>query len=118
MGTTSFASILVEFSRRPHVCYRRLHAAGFDLEATTEVRAEDRERLEHLCSAALLVVGLRPPLAERRLRLLPGGTSCPATVALAANSARREDVVPELLDYARPKNATFCELMLSLRFAD
>ena len=37
---------------------------------------------------------------------------------LAANSARREDAVPELLDYARPKNATFCELMLSLRFAD
>jgi len=37
---------------------------------------------------------------------------------LAANSARRDAVVPELLDYARPKNATFCELMLSLRFAD
>ena len=30
---------------------------------------------------------------------------------LAANSARREKVVPELEDYARPKNATFCELM-------
>jgi len=32
MGTTSFASILVEFSRRPHVCYRRLHAS-FDFSS-------------------------------------------------------------------------------------
>jgi hypothetical protein len=39
---------------------------GFDLEATTVVRAEDRERLEHLCRYLL-----RPPLADRRLRLLP-----------------------------------------------
>jgi hypothetical protein len=30
---------------------------------------------------------------------------------LAPNSARREKVVPELPEYARPKNATFCELM-------
>ena len=37
---------------------------------------------------------------------------------LAPNSARREKVVPELEEYARPKNATFCELMLCLRFAD
>jgi len=37
---------------------------------------------------------------------------------LAPNSARREKVVPEPSDYARPKNATFCELMLCLRFAD
>jgi len=68
---------------------RKARVAGFDLEATTEVRAEDRERLEHLCSAALLVVGLRPPLAERRLRLLPGGTS-PATVALELESPWRD----------------------------
>jgi hypothetical protein len=40
---------------------------GFDLDATTVVRAEDRERLEHLCRYLL-----RPPLADRRLRLLPG----------------------------------------------
>jgi hypothetical protein len=40
--------------------------SGFDLEATTEVRAEDRERLENLCRYLL-----RPPLADRRLRLLP-----------------------------------------------
>ena len=39
---------------------------GFDLEATTVVRAEDRERLENLCRYLL-----RPPLADRRLRLLP-----------------------------------------------
>ena len=39
---------------------------GFDLEATTVVRAEDRERLEDLCRYLL-----RPPLADRRLRLLP-----------------------------------------------
>ena len=36
------------------------------LEATTVVRAEDRERLENLCRYLL-----RPPLADRRLRLLP-----------------------------------------------
>jgi hypothetical protein len=39
---------------------------GFDLEATTVVRAEDRERLENLCRYLL-----RPPLADQRLRLLP-----------------------------------------------
>ncbi|MFO0023369.1 MAG: transposase, partial [Deltaproteobacteria bacterium] len=39
---------------------------GFDLEATTVVRAEDRERLENLCRYLL-----RPPLADRSLRLLP-----------------------------------------------
>ncbi len=39
---------------------------GFDLEATTVVRAEDRERLENLARYLL-----RPPLADRRLRLLP-----------------------------------------------
>ncbi|MFO0025916.1 MAG: transposase, partial [Deltaproteobacteria bacterium] len=38
----------------------------FDLEATTVVRAEDRERLENLARYLL-----RPPLADRRLRLLP-----------------------------------------------
>jgi len=48
---------------------RKARVAGFDLEATTEVRPDDRERLEHLCCYLL-----RPPLAERRLRLLPGGT--------------------------------------------
>jgi ABC-type multidrug transport system ATPase subunit len=36
---------------------------GFDLECTTLVRAEDRERLEQLCKYVL-----RPPLADRRLR--------------------------------------------------
>ncbi|MFO0712121.1 MAG: transposase [Sandaracinus sp.] len=41
---------------------------GFDLEATTVVRADDRERLENLCRYLL-----RPPLADRRLRLLPAG---------------------------------------------
>jgi hypothetical protein len=39
---------------------------GFDLEATTVVRAEDRERLENLARYLL-----RPPLADRRVRLLP-----------------------------------------------
>jgi hypothetical protein len=41
---------------------------GYDLECTTVVRAEDRERLEHLCKYLL-----RPPLADRRLRLLDDG---------------------------------------------
>lgn len=41
---------------------------GYDLECTTVVRAEDRERLEHLCKYIL-----RPPLADRRLRLLETG---------------------------------------------
>lgn len=45
---------------------RKARVEGFDLEATTEVRGEDRERLEHLCRYLL-----RPPLADRRLRLLP-----------------------------------------------
>jgi hypothetical protein len=121
---------------------RKARVDGFDLEATSEVRPDDRERLEHLCCYLL-----RPPLAERRLRLLPGATVAlelkspwrdgtkwlsmsahtflerlsslvprPRTNqilyrgVLAANSARREDVVPEPSDYARPKNATFCEL--------
>ncbi|MFN7697474.1 MAG: transposase [Deltaproteobacteria bacterium] len=39
---------------------------GFDLEVTTVVRGDDRERLENLCRYLL-----RPPLADRRLRLLP-----------------------------------------------
>jgi len=47
-------------------CKRKARVSGFDLEATTEVRAEDRERLENLCRYLL-----RPPLADRRLRLLP-----------------------------------------------
>ena len=41
---------------------------GYDLECTTVVRADDRERLEHLCKYIL-----RPPLADRRLRLLETG---------------------------------------------
>ena len=41
---------------------------GFDLECTTVVRGDDRERLEHLCKYLL-----RPPLADRRLRLLDDG---------------------------------------------
>ncbi len=45
---------------------RKARVDGFDLEATTEVRGEDRERLENLCRYLL-----RPPLADRRLRLLP-----------------------------------------------
>lgn len=40
---------------------------GFDLECTTVVRGDDRERLEHLCRYLL-----RPPLADRRLRMLSG----------------------------------------------
>ena len=40
---------------------------GFDLECTTVVRADDRHRLEHLCRYVL-----RPPLADRRLRMLDG----------------------------------------------
>jgi hypothetical protein len=50
---------------------------GFDLECTTVVRGEDRERIEHLCKYLL-----RPPLADRRLRLLHGGR-----VALELKSA-------------------------------
>jgi len=46
---------------------RKARVDGFDLEATTEVRGEDRERLENLARYLL-----RPPLADRRLRLLPG----------------------------------------------
>ncbi|UJR87381.1 transposase [Sandaracinus amylolyticus] len=49
-----------------HALRRKARIDGFDLDATTEVRAEDRERLEHLCRYLL-----RPPLADRRLRLLP-----------------------------------------------
>ena len=113
---------------------------GFDLEATTEVRGEDRARLEHLCRYLL-----RPPLADRRLRLLPAdqvalelkslwkdGTRWISMTAdtflerlcslvprprtnqvlyLAAHSARRPRVVPELDEPHRPRNATFCELM-------
>ena len=41
---------------------------GFDLEATVVVAPEKRDRLEHLCKYLL-----RPPLAERRLRLLDTG---------------------------------------------
>jgi len=59
---------------------RKARVAGFDLEATTEVRPDDRERLEHLCCYLL-----RPPLAERRLRILPG-----ATVALELKSPWRD----------------------------
>jgi len=127
---------------------RKARVAGFDLEATTEVRPDDRQRLAHLCCYLL-----RPPLAERRLRFLPGGEGPVALElkspwrdgttwlsmsahtflerlcslvprprtnqilyrgVLAANSARRKKVVPEPDDYARPKNATFCELMRSL----
>lgn len=45
---------------------RKARVSGFDLEATIEVRGEDRERLENLARYLL-----RPPLADRRLRLLP-----------------------------------------------
>ena len=41
---------------------------GYDLECTTVVRGEDRERIEHLCKYLL-----RPPLADRRLRVLDDG---------------------------------------------
>ena len=41
---------------------------GFDLECTTVVREDDRERLEQLCKYVL-----RPPLADRRLRMLDTG---------------------------------------------
>ena len=41
---------------------------GFDLECTTVVSGDDRERLEHLCKYVL-----RPPLVDRRLRLLDDG---------------------------------------------
>jgi len=41
---------------------------GFDLECTTVVSGDDRERLEQLCKYVL-----RPPLADRRLRLLDDG---------------------------------------------
>jgi hypothetical protein len=38
---------------------------GYDLECTTVIREGDRARLERLCKYLL-----RPPLADRRLRLL------------------------------------------------
>lgn len=41
---------------------------GFDLDATVVVAPERRERLEHLCKYLL-----RPPLADKRLRLLETG---------------------------------------------
>ena len=52
----------------------------YDLECTTVVRADDRERLEHLCKYVL-----RPPLADRRLRLLSTGE-----VGLELKSAWRD----------------------------
>ena len=109
------------------------------------MRGEDRARLEHLCRYLR-----RPPLADRRLRLLPAdqvalelkspwkdGTRWISMTAdtflerlcslvprprtnqvlyrgvLAAHSARRPRVVPELDEHERhrPRNATFCELM-------
>jgi hypothetical protein len=42
----------------------KAHADGYDLECTTVIREGDRDRLEHLCKYLL-----RPPLADRRLRL-------------------------------------------------
>ncbi len=41
---------------------------GFDMDATVVVAPEKRDRLEHLCKYLL-----RPPLAEKRLRLLDHG---------------------------------------------
>ncbi len=41
---------------------------GFDLEATTVVREDDRDRLEQLARYSL-----RPALADHRLRLLRDG---------------------------------------------
>ena len=55
---------------------------GFELECTTVVRADDRERLEHLCKYVL-----RPPLADRRLRLLATGE-----LALELDVDHRSDV--------------------------
>jgi hypothetical protein len=40
---------------------------GYDLGCTTVIRESDRARLEHLCKYLL-----RPPLADRRLRMLGG----------------------------------------------
>ena len=45
---------------------RKARVSGFDLEATTEVRGDDRERRANLCRFLI-----RPPLADRRLGLLP-----------------------------------------------
>ncbi len=50
---------------------------GYDLECTTVICREDRDRLEHLCKYLL-----RPPLADRRLRLLDAGGPEHAQVAI------------------------------------
>jgi hypothetical protein len=68
-GATAHAPEDAEPDTTPdHALRLKARVDGFDLDATTAVRAEDRERLEHLCRYLL-----RPPLADRRLRLLPKG---------------------------------------------
>jgi hypothetical protein len=47
---------------------RHAHLAGFDLHANVAVPATDRARLEQLCR-----YGLRPAVAQDRLRLLADG---------------------------------------------
>jgi len=71
----------------------------YDLECTTVVRADDRERLEHLCKYVL-----RPPLADRRLRLLSTGE-----VALELKSPWRDGTKWLTLDAD-----TFLERLCSL----
>jgi len=58
----------------------------------------------------------RAHLSERLCSLVPRPRTSQILYSgvLAANSARRKKVVPEPDDYARPKNATFCELKRSL----
>lgn len=81
LGTTKYAPEGTDLEHDHDATWKRkARVDGFDLEATTEVRAEDRERLEHLCCYLL-----RPPLADRRLRLLPSGT-----VALELKSPWRD----------------------------
>jgi hypothetical protein len=65
----------------------RLCASGriVHLEATTELRGEDREPLETLCRCLQ-----RPPLADRRLRLLPESDLDERMLCLWFAAPRRE----------------------------
>jgi hypothetical protein len=69
-----------DLGRRRRWRSRRAEAIRREHAGATEVRPDDRGRLEHLCCCLL-----RPPLAERRLRLLPSGT-----VALELESPWRD----------------------------
>ena len=77
----------------------KARVGGYDLECTTVVRGDDRERIEHLCKYLL-----RPPLADRRLKLLDD-----ASVALELKTAWRDGTTWLTMDAD-----TFLERLCSL----